>query len=106
VDRIGDGSHPPSAGLDLTTGAVALHDAVTALRSGAVDGHPFQHVIIVGHSIGSVEAWIEAARYQAIARKASAPARRSRGGQSSGRALRRSRSPSRRHRIRARSMAA
>jgi pimeloyl-ACP methyl ester carboxylesterase len=68
VDRIGDGnsSHPPSAGLDLTAGAVALHDAVTALRSGAVDGHPFQHVIIVGHSIGSVEVWIEAARYHDV----------------------------------------
>ncbi len=35
IDRIGDGnsSHPPSAQLDLTAGAVALHDAVTALRS-------------------------------------------------------------------------
>jgi len=65
VDRIGDGnsSHPPSAGLDLNAGAVALHDAVTALRSGAVDGHAFPQVIMVGHSIGSMEAWLEAARY-------------------------------------------
>jgi len=68
IDRIGDGnsSHPPSSELDLTAGAVALHDAVTALRAGAVDGHPFQHVIMVGHSIGSVEAWIEAARYHDV----------------------------------------
>jgi pimeloyl-ACP methyl ester carboxylesterase len=68
IDRIGDGnsSHPPSAELDLTAGAVALHDAVTALRTGAVDGHPFQHVIMVGHSIGSIEAWIEAARYHDV----------------------------------------
>jgi pimeloyl-ACP methyl ester carboxylesterase len=68
IDRIGDGnsSHPPSSELDLTAGAVALHDAVTALRTGAVDGHPFQHVIMVGHSIGSVEAWIEAARYHDV----------------------------------------
>jgi pimeloyl-ACP methyl ester carboxylesterase len=68
VDRVGEGnsSHPPSAELDLTAGAVALHDAVTALRSGAVDGHPFQDVIMVGHSIGSVEAWIEAARYHDV----------------------------------------
>jgi len=66
VDRIGEGnsSHPPSAGIDLNAGAVALHDTVTALRSGAVDGHAFQHVIMVGHSLGSMEAWIEAARYQ------------------------------------------
>ena len=57
IDRIGAGnsSHPPSAASTLTAGAVALHDAVTALRSGAVDGHAFRHVIAVGHSIGSVE---------------------------------------------------
>jgi pimeloyl-ACP methyl ester carboxylesterase len=68
VDRVGEGnsSHPPSAGLDLTAGAVALHDAVTALRSGAADGHAFQHVIMVGHSIGSSEAWLEAARYHDV----------------------------------------
>jgi alpha-beta hydrolase superfamily lysophospholipase len=68
IDRIGDGnsSHPPSAGLDLNAGAVALHDAVTALRSGAVDGHAFQHVIMVGHSLGSIEAWIEDASYHDV----------------------------------------
>jgi alpha-beta hydrolase superfamily lysophospholipase len=68
VDRIGEGSssHPPSAELDLTAGAVALHDAITALRSGAVDGHAFSRVIAVGHSIGSVEIWIEAARYHDV----------------------------------------
>ena len=68
VDRIGDGnsSHPPSADIDLNAGAVALHDAVTALRSGAVDGHPFRHVIMVGHSLGSIEAWIEDAPYHDV----------------------------------------
>ena len=68
IDRIGAGnsSHPSSADLDLNAGAVALHDTVTALRTGAVDGHPFQHVIMVGHSIGSIEAWIEAARYHDV----------------------------------------
>jgi pimeloyl-ACP methyl ester carboxylesterase len=68
IDRIGDGnsSHPPSAQLDLNAGAVALHDAVTALRSGSVDGHAFQHVIMVGHSLGSMEAWIAAARYHDV----------------------------------------
>jgi pimeloyl-ACP methyl ester carboxylesterase len=68
VERIGDGSssHPPSADLDLNAGAVALHDAVAALRSGAVDGHAFAHVIMVGHSIGSLETWIEAARYRDV----------------------------------------
>lgn len=65
IDRVGDGSssHPPSSQLDTNAGAVALHDAVTALRAGAVDGDAFQHVIMVGHPLGSAEAWIEAARY-------------------------------------------
>jgi pimeloyl-ACP methyl ester carboxylesterase len=68
VDRIGAGnsSHPPSAELDLNAGAVSLHDAVTALRSGTVDGHAFRNVIMVGHSLGSIEAWIEAARYHDV----------------------------------------
>ena len=69
VDRIGAGnsSHPPSAALTVDAAAAALHDAVTALRTGAVDGHPFRRVVIVGHSLGSTEAWIEAARYQDVA---------------------------------------
>lgn len=68
VDRIGTGnsSHPPSAELDLNAGAVALHDAVTALRSGSVDGHAFARVIMVGHSIGSYEVWVEVARYHDV----------------------------------------
>jgi alpha-beta hydrolase superfamily lysophospholipase len=68
IDRIGDGnsSRPPSADIDLNAGAVTLHDAVTALRSGAVDGHAFRHVIMVGHSLGSIEAWIEDARYHDV----------------------------------------
>jgi alpha-beta hydrolase superfamily lysophospholipase len=68
VDRVGDGSssRPPSSELDLNAGAVALHDAVTALRAGAVDGHAFQNVIMVGHSVGSAVAWIEAARYHDV----------------------------------------
>ena len=68
VDRIGDGnsSHPPSTDVTLTAGAVALHDAVTALRTGAVGGHPFQHVIMVGHSLGSFDAWIEDALYHDV----------------------------------------
>ena len=68
-----DGSRPatdPPAQLRphaYTRAAVALHDAVTALRTGGVDGHPFQRVIIVGHSPGSAEAWIEAGTYHDVA---------------------------------------
>jgi len=68
VDRIGDGnsSHPPSAEVTIAAGAVALHDAVTALRSGAVGGHPFAKVIMVGHSLGSFETWAEDAAYHDV----------------------------------------
>jgi pimeloyl-ACP methyl ester carboxylesterase len=68
IDPIGQGnsSHPPSADVTLTAEAVALHDAIAALRSGAVDGHAFSSVITVGHSIGSVDAWLEAADYQDV----------------------------------------
>jgi alpha-beta hydrolase superfamily lysophospholipase len=68
IDRIGAGysSHPASADISLNAGAVALHDAVTELRIGAVGGHVFQHVIMVGHSLGSVEAWIEAGTYHDV----------------------------------------
>lgn len=32
-----------------------------------MNGHPFRHVIIVGHSLGSLEVWIEAGRYHDVA---------------------------------------
>ena len=68
VDPIGAGqsSHPPSGQLDLNAQAVALHDVVTALRSGTVDGHAFARVVLVGHSIGSYAAWLEVARYHDV----------------------------------------
>jgi pimeloyl-ACP methyl ester carboxylesterase len=68
IDPIGQGnsSHPVSTDVTLTAEAVALHDAVTALRSGAVDGHAFSSVITVGHSIGSVDAWLEAADFHDV----------------------------------------
>ena len=68
IDPIGQGnsSHPPSADVTVTAEAVALHDAITALRSGGVDGHAFSGVITVGHSIGSVDAWLEAADYHDV----------------------------------------
>jgi pimeloyl-ACP methyl ester carboxylesterase len=68
IDRIGEGtsSHPPSSQLDLAAGSVALHDVVTALRSGRMDGNAFRHVIMVGHSVGSAETWLEAARYDDV----------------------------------------
>lgn len=68
VDRIGAGlsSRPLSTEVSVPAGAVALHDAITSLRSGAVDGHPFQHVIWVGHSYGSIYGWYEISRYHDV----------------------------------------
>lgn len=59
VDRVGagDSSHPPAVLLDPAAGAVALHDVVSALRAGSLDGHAFRHVVWVGHSLGSNHAW-------------------------------------------------
>jgi pimeloyl-ACP methyl ester carboxylesterase len=68
VDPIGQGNsaQPPSDDVTLTAEAIALHDAIIALRAGAVDGHAFSKVMTVGHSIGSVDAWLEAADYEDV----------------------------------------
>ncbi|MFG2007413.1 alpha/beta hydrolase [Spirillospora sp. NPDC048911] len=68
VDRIGNGasSHPLSTRLGPEAGAVALHDAITALRSGSLDGHAFSRVAWVGHSLGSFHAWYEIPRYRDV----------------------------------------
>ncbi len=66
-------------GLPVVMGLVCVSDAadgrplalidaraVTALRTGAVAGHAVRHVVMVGHSVGSAETWLEAARYHDI----------------------------------------
>ncbi|MQY04639.1 alpha/beta fold hydrolase [Actinomadura macrotermitis] len=65
VDLIGSGasSHPQSGLVTSEAGAVALHDAITALRAGTLDGHGFGKVIWVGHALGSYYAWSEIPRY-------------------------------------------
>ena len=67
-DRIGTGNStiPPYTVMSLEGEAVALHDVVTALRSGAVGSHPFSHVITVGHSFSSAVGATEAARYDDV----------------------------------------
>jgi pimeloyl-ACP methyl ester carboxylesterase len=64
-DRIGTGNStiPPYNVMSLEGEAVALHDVVTALRSGAVGSRSFSHVITVGHSFSSAVGATEAARY-------------------------------------------
>ncbi|MDN3354473.1 hypothetical protein [Actinomadura sp. DC4] len=68
VDRIGSGhsTHPPYTDLTLAGEATSTHDVVTALRSGAVDGHAFRHVITAGHSFGSAVGVVEAVHYRDV----------------------------------------
>ncbi|WP_305788005.1 alpha/beta hydrolase [Symbioplanes lichenis] len=65
IDLIGSGnsSHPQSSLVTGDAGAVALHDAITALRDGSLDGRSFAKVIWVGHALGSFYAWREIPRY-------------------------------------------
>lgn len=67
-DRIGTGNStiPPYATMSIEREAVALHDVVTALRSGGVRARPFSHVITVGHSFSSAVGAVEAARYDDV----------------------------------------
>jgi pimeloyl-ACP methyl ester carboxylesterase len=75
MDRIGYGesTHPPSgfADLDLHKAAFTIHQVVQELRSGDLKVHGFGHVRaekveLVGHSLGSFTATIEAATYDDV----------------------------------------
>lgn len=67
IDRLGTGqsSAPPSVVVTALTEAGAVHQVVTALRSGAL-GPGFTKVIVGGHSLGSAIAVIEAATYHDV----------------------------------------
>ena len=67
IDRLGFGasSHPPSMLVTMQTGAHAVHQVIQAARNGSL-GPRFDHVILVGHSMGTVLAWLEAATYHDI----------------------------------------
>ena len=63
VDRLGSigrSSRPLSATVTIFSNAVNLHDVVQAARSGMLPGGPYQKVVTVGHSYGSMTAWTEA----------------------------------------------
>jgi pimeloyl-ACP methyl ester carboxylesterase len=75
LDRIGYGesSHPPSGflDLDLHKAAFTIHQVVQELRSGNLEVEGFGHlraekVELVGHSLGSFTASIEAATYDDV----------------------------------------
>ncbi|MGH3896705.1 MAG: alpha/beta fold hydrolase, partial [Pseudonocardiaceae bacterium] len=68
VDRLGIGqsSNPPSAILVNSVEAAAIHQVVGHLRAGRVGGVRFDRVILVGHSLGSAVATLEAATYHDV----------------------------------------
>ena len=70
VDCIGTGqsSHPPLNLVDVTMGtdAYVTHELVQDLRGGLIGSQHFARVLIVGHSLGSAVAWIEAGTYHDV----------------------------------------
>jgi pimeloyl-ACP methyl ester carboxylesterase len=68
IDNVGSGasSHPPSTELDVQSGVTGIHGVVSQLRSGALGGRAFEHVVWVGHSFGSIHAWNYAARFDDV----------------------------------------
>jgi pimeloyl-ACP methyl ester carboxylesterase len=67
IDRIGirNSSHPPAASVTLQSNAAVVHQAITALRAGAL-GTTFEKVVTVGHSYGTLTTMLEAEVYDDI----------------------------------------
>lgn len=68
VDQLGTGqsTKPPSAILLSSVEAAAMHQVVGHLRAGRVGGVRFDRVVLVGHSLGSGIATLEAATYHDV----------------------------------------
>jgi pimeloyl-ACP methyl ester carboxylesterase len=66
-DRIGEGnsSRPPATSVTIPANAFVLHQIVGALRSGQL-GTPFNRIISIGHSLGSLIAMEEAGQYHDV----------------------------------------
>jgi pimeloyl-ACP methyl ester carboxylesterase len=67
---VGNSSHPLSTQVTFEAEVWVMHQVVQALRAGTIVGPDgpvsFSKVIEVGHSFGSMHAWIEASRYQDV----------------------------------------
>ncbi|HEY0097786.1 MAG TPA: alpha/beta fold hydrolase [Pyrinomonadaceae bacterium] len=66
IDQLGTGASDKPDGDLLTLGetASATHQIISGLRAGAGDiRHPFERVVLVGHSLGSINALYEQATY-------------------------------------------
>lgn len=68
VDRLGTGqsTRPPSVELLDRVEAESIHQVVGHLRAGRVSGARFERVILVGHSLGSAIAIVEAATHHDV----------------------------------------
>jgi alpha-beta hydrolase superfamily lysophospholipase len=69
LDRIGIGQsdHPPADLVTVPADAYVIHQVVSALRQGAVEGVRFPRVVGVAHSMGSAILMYEAAQYADVA---------------------------------------
>ncbi|MEW6471283.1 MAG: alpha/beta hydrolase [Actinomycetota bacterium] len=67
-DRVGFGrsTRRPSAELTGMAQADVLHQLVEGFRSGRIDGRAYRRVVLVGHSLGSGIALLEAATYRDV----------------------------------------
>jgi pimeloyl-ACP methyl ester carboxylesterase len=65
IDRIGSGlsSKPPGVENTISAQADVLRQVIAAVRNGLAGGVRFFRVVLIGHSLGSVVAGYEAARY-------------------------------------------
>jgi len=70
IDRIGIGesSHPLIGSVTITMGinAYIVHEIIQDLRHGRIGNVSFDHVLLVGHSLGSVTDWVEAGTYHDV----------------------------------------
>jgi pimeloyl-ACP methyl ester carboxylesterase len=68
IDRIGIGnsSHPLSSDVNVASNAYVVHELVGRLKAGTISGPSFVHVMLVGHSLGSLVSISEAATYHDV----------------------------------------
>jgi pimeloyl-ACP methyl ester carboxylesterase len=67
-DRIGVGqsTHPLDTQVSIQSNAYTIHQAISQLRAGTVDGVHYGKVVTVGHSLGSLISWYEAGTYHDV----------------------------------------